>query len=41
MELFMNLSQSFLVNVGVNLGCRDIDMPEHLLNAPQIRSAAQ
>ena len=41
MELFMYFSQSFLVNVGINLGCGDIDMSEHLLNTSQIRSAAQ
>lgn len=36
----MDISQPFLVDVRVNLGCSDIDMAEHFLNAAQVSAAA-
>jgi hypothetical protein len=40
-ELFVNTSQPFLVNVRVNLGRGYIHMPEHFLDASQIGSTGQ
>lgn len=37
----MNLPQSFLVNVGINLGGGNTDVAEHFLDASQIGAAGQ
>src|SRR5437870_8222481 len=38
---FVNLLQTLLDDVGVNLGGRNVGMPEHELNGPQIRAALE
>src|SRR5260221_12147187 len=38
---FVNLLQPLLNDVGVNLGGRDVRMPEHELNGPEVRSALE
>lgn len=37
----MNPSQPFTVNVCINLGCGDVHMSEHFLDASQVGSAGE
>ena len=41
MIFLVDLAQSFLVNMRVNLGCGDVDVSEHFLDASQVGSAGQ
>ena len=41
MELFMDRFQSVLIDVRINLGGRDVRVPEQLLNDPEIRAVTQ
>ena len=37
----MDFSKALLINMGINLGCRDVGMPQKLLNDPQVSSVLQ
>ena len=40
-RLVVNLFQSLAGNVSIYLGCAEISMSEHLLNAPEIRTGIE
>ena len=40
MEFFVHVSQSLVVDMGVNLRGSNVDVAEHLLNAAQVGTAS-
>ena len=41
MELLVNASQVFAIDVRINLGRRDVDVSQHLLDRSEIRTALE
>ena len=41
MKLLMDRFQSVLIDMRINLGGRDVRVPQQLLNYPEIRAVAQ